>query len=342
MKVITFGEIMLRLSPPNFQRFTQARSFDIVYGGSESNVAASLVNYGLNAEYVTRLPANEIGEACLKFLKGSDIGTHFIVRGEERMGTYFVEMGAIQRGSQVIYDRANSSFATIKPEMIDWKSIFADAAWFHWSGITPAISPGAAEVCLLAVKTAKEMGLTVSCDLNYREKLWKWGKLPSEVMPELTQYTDLVIGNGDAAEKCFGIKVPQPNEVTGKDQTDEALQLCKNLAKRFLNLKTIAITLRNSISASHNSWSGVLWDKGNFYKGPRYEITPIIDRFGSGDAFTGGLIYGLLSYDNPQLALNFAVAASCLKHTISGDINLVSKQEVEKLMMGDESGRVSR
>jgi 2-dehydro-3-deoxygluconokinase len=342
MKVVTFGEIMLRLSPPNYQRFSQARSFDIIYGGSESNVAASLVNYGLSAEFVTRLPANDLGDACLKFLKQSDIGTHFIVRGGERLGTYFVEMGAIQRASQVIYDRSNSSFADIKPDMIDWNSVFADATWFHWSGITPAVSAGAADVCLQAVKIAKEHGLTVSCDLNYREKLWKWGKLPSEIMPELIDYADVIIGNGEAAEKCFGIKVPDANAVTGNADDEGSWYLCKNLAKRFINLKTIAITLRSSISANHNSWSGVLWNGSDFYKGPRYEITHIVDRFGSGDSFVGGLIYGLLFYDSPQLALNYALAASCLKHTVFGDVNLVSKSEVERLMMGDGSGRVSR
>jgi 2-dehydro-3-deoxygluconokinase len=342
MKVITFGEIMMRLSPPNYQRFCQARSFDIVYGGSESNVAASLANYGLSTEFVSRLPANDIGEASLKYLKQNEIGTHFIIRGGERLGIFFLEMGAVQRASKVIYDRSGSSIASIRPGMIDWKNVFADASWFHWSGITPAISAGAAEVCLEAAKTAKEMGLTVSCDLNYREKLWKWGKQPGEVMPELIQYADVGIGNEEDAEKVFGIKAPNADVKAGKVENDQYLFVCENLAKRFLNLKTIAITLRCSITASYNSWSGVLWDKGNFYTGPKYEITPIVDRVGSGDAFAGGLIYGLLTYEDPQLALNYAIAASCLKHTIFGDINLASKAEVEKLMTGDESGRVSR
>lgn len=342
MKVVTFGEIMLRLSPPNYQRISQAHSFDIVYGGSESNVAASVANYGLSTEFVTRLPANDIGDACLKYLKQYEIGTHFIVRGGERLGIFFLEMGAVQRASKVLYDRSNSSFANIKPGMIDWKAVFADATWFHCSGITPAVSADAAEVCLEAAKTAKEMGLTVSCDLNYREKLWKWGKQPGEVMSELIQYADVAIGNEEDAEKVFGIKAPNADVISGKVENDQYLFVCENLAKRFTNLKTIAITLRNSISASHNSWSGVLWDKGSFYTGPRYEIIPIVDRVGGGDAFAGGLIYGLLFYDDPQSALNYAVAASCLKHTIFGDINLVSKGEVEKLMMGDESGRVSR
>ena len=342
MKVITFGEIMLRLSPPGFQRFSQAHSFDIGYGGSESNVAASLSNYGLDTEFVTRLPANDIGDACFTFLKQYGIGTHFIVRGGERLGIFFLEMGAVQRASKVIYDRANSSIANIKPRMIDWSTVFADAAWFHWSGITPAISSGAAEVCLEAAKIAKNMGLTVSCDLNYRENLWKWGKQPGEVMPDLIQYVDVATGNEEDAEKVFGIKAPNADVLTGKVKNDSYLFVCENLANRFSNLKTIAITLRSSISASHNRWSGVLWDKGGFYTGPCYEITDIVDRVGSGDAFAGGLIYGMLSYDDPQLALNYALAASCLKHTIFGDVNLASKAEVEKLMRGDESGRVSR
>ncbi len=342
MKIITLGEIMMRLSPPNHQRFSQAQSFDVVYGGSELNVAASLANYGLSTEFVTRLPSNDIGEACLKYLKQNEIGTHFIIRGGERLGIFFLEMGAVQRASKVIYDRSNSSFANIKPEMFDWKSVFTGANWFHCSGITPAVSSGAAAVCLEAAKTAKEMGLTVSCDLNYREKLWKWGMLPGEVMSELVQFVDVAIGNEEDAEKVFGIKAPDTNVKAGYVENEKYLFVCETLAKRFSNLKTIAITLRSSISASHNSWSGVLWDQGNFYTGPRYEITPIVDRVGSGNSFAGGLIFGLLTYDNHQSALNYALAASCLKHTIFGDINLVSKVEVEKLMMGDESGRVSR
>ena len=309
---------------------------------AKSNVAASLANFGLITEFVTRLPANDIGDACLTYIKQYEIGTDFIVRGGERLGIFFLETGAVQRASKVIYDRANSSMANIKPKMINWKTVFADATWFHWSGITPAISSGAAEVCLEAAKTAKEMGLTVSCDLNYREKLWKWGKQPGEVMSELIQYADVAIGNEEDAEKVFGIKAPNADVVTGKVQNDNYLFVCENLVKRFSNLRTIVFTLRSSISASHNSWSGVLWHKGKFYIGPRYEITHIVDRVGSGDLFAGGLIYGLLSYDDPQLALNFAVAASCLKHTVFGDVNLVSKAEVEKLMMGDEFGRVSR
>jgi 2-dehydro-3-deoxygluconokinase len=342
MKVITFGEILLRLSPPNFLRFIQARSFDIVYGGSESNVAASLVNFGVKTEFVTRIPANDIGEACLQYLKQCDIDTHFIIRGGERLGIYFLETGAVHRASKIIYDRSNSSFANIKPQMVDWEIIFTDAAWFHFSGITPAVSAGAAEVCLEAVKTAHEMGLNVSCDLNYREKLWKWGKEPAEVMSELMKYVNVVTCNEEDAEMVFRIKAPDSDVITGKVDKNQYLCVCEDLNKRFSNIKTIAITLRSSKSASHNSWTGVLWDNGNFYSGSEYDITPIVDRVGAGDAFVGGLIYGLLSYEDPQLALNYAVAASCLKHTIFGDINIVSRDEVEKLMMGDSSGRISR
>ena len=342
-KVVTFGEIMMRLSPPGFLRFGQARSFDVIYGGGEANVAVSLANFGLPVDYVTRLPDNDLGEACIQFLRQYGVGVDKIVRGGERLGIYFLEMGAVQRGSKVIYDRANSVIATIERGMIDWEKVFADADWFHWTGITPAISAGTAEVCLEAVQVAKEMGLTVSCDLNYRKKLWKWGKQPVEVMPALVSYCDVAVGNEEDADKVFGIKAPETDVVAGKVEADKYLYVCGELAKRFPNLKTIGITLRGSISASHNTWSGVLWNKGEFYAAPTYDITHIVDRVGGGDSFVGGLIYGLLTYgDDRQKALDFAVAASCLKHSIFGDFNMVTVAEVEKLMSGDVSGRVSR
>lgn len=350
-KVVTFGEIMMRLSPPGFLRFGQARSFDVIYGGGEANVAASLANYGVPVDYVTRLPENDLGEACIQFLRGYGVGVDKIVRGGERLGIYFLEMGAVQRGSKVVYDRAGSAIATIERGMIDWKHVFADADWFHWTGITPAISAGTAEVCLEAVQLAKEMGLTVSCDLNYRKKLWKWGKTPGEVMPELVRHCDVAIGNEEDADKVFGIRAPETDVTAGVVKADKYRFVCEELAKRFPNLKTIAITLRGSISASHNTWSGVLWacpepgrrDQGEFYVGPTYDITHIVDRVGGGDSFMGGLIYGLLTYENNrQAALNFAVAASCLKHSIFGDFNMVTVAEAEKLMRGDVSGRVSR
>ena len=349
-KIVTFGEIMLRLSPPGFQRFIQARSFDVVYGGGEANVAASLANYGLDVEYVTRLPANDVGTACLNFLRQHGIGTRHIVRGGDRLGIYFLEMGSAQRGSQVIYDRAGSAIATIQPGMIDWPAVFADANWFHWTGITPAISAGAAAVCLEAVQTAKEMGLIVSCDLNYRKKLWKWGRTPGEVMPELVSLCDVAVGNEEDADKVFGIRAPEADVIGGKVEAEAYVYVCTELVQRFPNLRTVAITLRGSLSASHNTWSAVLWacpehgpgNQGEIYTAPRYDIIPIVDRVGGGDSFCGGLIYGLRTYPDVQQALNFAVAASCLKHTVPGDFNLVSVAEVEKLMGGDVSGRVSR
>ncbi len=342
-KIVTFGEVMMRLSPPGFLRFGQARSFDVIYGGGEANVAVSLANYGLAVDYVTRLPDNDLGDACLMFLRQSGVGVDKIVRGGERLGIYFLETGAVQRGSKVIYDRANSALATIEPGMVDWGAAFADADWFHWTGITPAISEGAAAVCLEAVRTASEMGLTISCDLNYRSKLWKWGKTPGEVMAELVQYCEVAIGNEEDADKMFGIVAPETDVTAGVVEADKYRFVCAELARRFANLKTIAITLRGSISASHNTWSGVLWDEGEFYVGARYDVTHIVDRVGGGDAFMGGLIYGLRTYGGDrQRALDFAVAASCLKHSVFGDFNMVTVAEVEKLMGGDVSGRVSR
>lgn len=342
-KVVTFGEIMLRLSPPGFLRFTQARSFDVIYGGGEANVAASLAQFGMPVDFVTRLPKNDIGEACLQYLRQYGIGTSKIILGGDRLGIYYLENGAVQRGSKVIYDRANSSLASIQKGMLDWQAVFSDADWFHWTGITPAVSQGAAEVCLEAAQTARQSGLTVSCDLNYRKNLWKWGKKAGEVMPELTGLCDVAIGNEEDAEKVFGIKAPEADVTAGKVEASQYRFVCEELARRFPSLKTIAITLRGSVSASHNTWSGVLWRSGEFFTAPRYDITHIVDRVGGGDAFMGGLIYGLRTYGTDyQRALNFAVAASCLKHSIIGDFNQVSVAEVEAIMGGNVSGRVSR
>jgi len=342
-RIVTFGEIMLRLSPPKFLRFSQARSFDVIYGGGESNVAVSLANFGLETEFVTRLPANDIGESCLQFLRQYNVGTRHILRGGERLGIYFLENGSNMRGSQVIYDRANSSFATLKAGMFDWKTVLAEAEWFHWTGITPAISEGAAASCLEAVKLAREMGVTVSCDMNYRAKLWKWGKPAGEVMRELLQYCDIAIGNEEDAEKVFGIKAPETDVAAGKVEAEHYRFVCEELARVFPNLKQIAITLRGSFSANHNTWSAILWDAGKLIFGSTYDITHIVDRVGGGDSFMGGLIYGLIKFPaDRQKALDFAVAASALKHTIFGDFNLVSVSEVEKLIQGDSSGRVSR
>jgi 2-dehydro-3-deoxygluconokinase len=342
-KVVAFGEIMMRLSPPGFQRFVQARQFDVIYGGGEANVVAALAQFGIPTNYVTRLPNNDLGDACLNYIRQFGVGTDQIVRGGDRLGIYFLEMGAVQRGSKVVYDRSNASIATIEPGMIDWGKVFADAQWFHWTGITPAISKGAADVCLEACKKAKEMGVLVSCDLNYRKNLWKWGKKAGEVMPELVKYSDIAIGNEEDAEKVFGIKAPEADVTAGKVDAEKYKVVTAELMKKFPNLKKVAITLRGSISASHNTWTGLLSDGKNSYVAPMFDITHIVDRVGGGDSFMAGLIYGLLTYkEDLQKAINFAVAASCIKHTVFGDFNITTVGEVEKMMGGDVSGRVSR
>jgi 2-dehydro-3-deoxygluconokinase len=294
-------------------------------------------------EYVTRLPENDLGEACLMFLRQYGVGTRFVARGGERLGIYFLEFGAVQRGSKVVYDRANSAIATIEKGMIDWDAVFADASWFHWTGITPAISAGAADALAEALRAAQKAGITVSCDLNYRKNLWKWGKKPSEVMPDLVRMSHIAIGNEEDADKVFGIKSTKADVIAGKVEAEDYQEVTQGLMDAFPNLRAVAITLRGSISASVNTWSGVFQHGEQFYTAPMYEITHIVDRVGGGDSFCGGLIYGLNSRpDDPQYALNFAVAASCLKHTVLGDFNMVTVPEVEKLMGGDASGRVSR
>jgi 2-dehydro-3-deoxygluconokinase len=343
MKIVTFGEIMLRLSPPGFQRFRQAHSFGAVYGGGEANVAASLADFGDTAEFVTRLPENDLGDACLAALRARGIQTGHVVRGGDRLGIYFMEYGAAQRGSRVIYDRAGSSFAGIRTGMVDWKAVLAGADGFHWTGITPAVSQSAAETCGEALREARRLGKTVSCDLNYRAKLWKWGKPAGEVMEELVSQCDMAVGNEEDAERVFGIRAPESDVAAGKVEAEKYRFVCEALTRKFPRLQTIAVTLRGSLSASHNTWSGVLWTKGGFYVAPVYDILPVVDRVGAGDAFTGGLIHGLWAYpDDPQKALHFAVAASCLKHSVPGDAGIVSAAEVERLMAGDASGRVSR
>jgi 2-dehydro-3-deoxygluconokinase len=342
-KVVCFGEIMMRLSPPGYQRFVQACSFDVVYGGGEANVAVSLANFGVPVNYVTRLPDNALGDACAMSLARYDVGISNILRGGDRLGIYFLEMGAVQRGSKVIYDRAGSSFATIEPGMMDWERILDGATWFHWTGITPAIGKGPAAACLEGVKKAKAKGITVSCDLNYRAKLWKWGKSAGEVMEKLVQYADVAIGNEEDALKVFGIHAPDTDVLSGKVAGEKYRVVAEALAHRFPNLKKIAITLRGSVSASHNTWAGLLFEGTDHYLSRTFQITHIVDRVGGGDAFAGGLIYGLIHNPNDmQRVLDFAVAASCLKHTVFGDVNLVKPEEVEKLMAGDASGRVSR
>ena len=344
-KVVTFGEIMLRLATPGYQRFCQAKEFTATYGGGEANVAVSLANYGLDAEFVTRLPKNDIARACEMDLHKNGVKTDHIVYGGDRLGIYFLETGAVARPSKVVYDRAYSAISEIKPGMIDWEEVFRDAQWFHWTGITPALSQGAADACLEAIRVANRMGVTVSTDLNYRKNLWKYGKTASEIMPALVEGCDVILGNEEDAEKVFGIK-PEGSDVTrtgGEVNAAEFESVCTQLMKRFPRAKKVIITLRGSINANHNTWGGVLYDGKKLYQSPRYDITHIVDRVGGGDSFMGGLIYGLISYpEDDQKALNFAVAASCLKHTIYGDFNLVTVAEVENLMKGDGSGRVSR
>ena len=290
------------------------------------------------------MPANDLGDACIAYLRQHGIGTSHILRGGDRLGIYFLEAGAAQRASKVVYDRAGSSFAAIKPGMMDWKTVFQGADWFHWTGITPAVSEGAALACAEAIGVARQMGITVSCDLNYRAKLWKWGKKAGEVMQDLVAGCDVAVGNEEDAEKVFGITAPEADVTGGKVEAEQYRFVCEKLAERFPNLKTVAVTLRGSISASHNTWSGALWQGGAFYTAPVYDIVPIVDRVGGGDSFVGGLIYGLRTYRSGHAgkALHFAVAASCLKHSIPGDYNAVTISEVEALMAGDTSGRVRR
>ena len=344
-KIVTFGEIMLRLATPGYLRPSQTNELTATFGGGEANVAVSLANYGMDAEFVTRLPENDIAAACVKDLHKHGVKTDHIVYGGDRMGIYFLETGAVARASKVVYDRAHSAISEIKPGMIDWEQVLAGADWFHWTGITPAISQGAADVCLEAIQTANRLGIPVSCDLNYRKNLWKYGKKASEVMPDLVAGCDIILGNEEDAEKVFGIK-PEGFDVTataGEVNAAEFESVCTQLMQRFPRARKVIITLRGSINANHNTWGGVLYDGKQLFQSPRYDITHIVDRVGGGDSFMGGLIYGLLTYpQDDQQALNFAVAASCLKHTIYGDYNEVTVKEVENLMKGDGSGRVSR
>jgi len=338
-KVVTFGEIMLRLQTPGYQRFIQAQSFDAVFGGGEANVAVSLANYGIHAAFVTKLPKNPIGDACIADLRKYGVDTQYIARGGERIGIYFVEKGASQRASNVVYDRAHSSISTAQSGDFDWKKIFEGADWFHFTGITPAISDNAAALCLEACKAAKEQGVTVSCDLNFRKKLWSSEKA-NQVMSGLMKYVDVVIANEEDAEKVFGIKAKESDITSGQLSDEGYKDVCKQLVERF-GFQKVAITLRESLSASVNNWSGLLYDGKEFYKSKKYNIM-IVDRVGGGDSFGAGLIYALLNDYSMDDTINFAVAASCLKHTIEGDFNHVSVDEVKNLMKGDGSGRVQR
>jgi 2-dehydro-3-deoxygluconokinase len=340
-KVITFGEIMLRLKSPGFERLFQSPVLEATFGGGEANVAVSLANFGLNAAFVTVLPKNEIAESCIASLRSFGVDTSLIVRGAGRMGIYFLENGANQRASKVVYDREGAAIALAKPGAIDWKKTFEGASWFHITGITPAITQSAADLSLEAVKAARQAGLTVSCDFNYRGKLWKYGQTAPEVMGELVKFVDIGIANEEDCQKSLGIKIDVKVE-KGDLDTDMYRELTEKVLATFPNLKMIAVTLRSSHSADNNGWAACLNDRKAFIVSKRYEITDIVDRVGGGDSFAGGLIYSLVTGKKPEDALNFAVAASCLKHSIPGDFNRVTVKEVEALSGGEASGRVQR
>ena len=338
-KVVTFGEIMLRLTPPDLKRIVQADSFDVVYGGGEANVAVSLANYGIDTYFVTKVPKNTVGQSAVNHLRRYGVKTDYVIRGGDRLGIYFLEMGASQRPSNVVYDRAHSAIADVDKNDFNWEEIFKNTRWFHFTGITPAISDKAAAITLEACKIAKKMGLTISADLNYRKKLWSTEKA-GKVMSELMQYVDIAIGNEEDAEKVFGIKAVNTDVDKGALDLSGYKEVSKELIRRF-GLKYVAITLRESLSASDNMWSGLLYDGTDYYFSKKYKIH-IVDRVGGGDSFAAGIIYGLLSERSPGDVIEFAVAASCLKHTIPGDMNMVNAQEVEDLIKGGGSGRVKR
>jgi len=338
-KIVTFGEIMLRLTPPNYLRFVQADSFDVTYGGGEANVATSLANYGEDAYFVTKVPDNPIGQSAINHLRRYGVNTSYIVKGGERLGIYFNEIGASQRPSLVVYDRAHSSISEARPGDFDWEKILDGAKWFHFTGITPALGDDVAAACLEAVKTANKLGVTVSCDLNYRKKLWSKEKA-RKIMSELMKYVDVSVGNEEDANDVFGIKAGSSDVTTGELCEEGYRDVARQLQEKF-SLKGVAITLRESFSASDNGWSALYYDGKEYYKSKRYKVH-IVDRVGGGDSFGGGLIYALCNGYAPQDAVEFAVAASCLKHTIVGDFNHMTVKEVENLAKGDASGRVQR
>ena len=338
-KVVTFGELMLRLAPENYLRFVQSDKYEATFGGAEANVAVSLANYGVDVEFVTKLPSHEIGQAAVNSLRKFGVDTSEIVRGGDRVGIYYCEKGASQRPSKVVYDRAYSAISQAKISDFNWNKIFKGVEWFHFTGITPALSDNVAKICLKACQEAKKRGITVSCDLNFRKKLWSKEKA-GEVMGELCNYVDYCIANEEDAKDVFGIEADNTDIYGGKLDRDGYISVAKKLTERF-NFKGVAITLRESISASDNNWSGMLYTKGEAYFSKKYSMH-IVDRVGGGDSFGGGLIYSLLNGYDPQRTIEFAVAASCLKHSIEGDYNMVSVKEVETLAGGDASGRVQR
>ena len=339
MKVVTFGELMLRLEPPGYFRFVQTENLTATFGGAEANVAVSLANFGINSVYVTKLPSHEIGQAAVNSLRKFGVDTSFIVRGGPRVGIYYNERGASQRGSKCIYDRAGSSIQLSKPEDFDWKQIMQGASWFHITGITPALGPNLVQSCIEAAEEAHKAGATVSLDLNYRAKLWSREEA-NKAMTELCKYVDICVANEDDAADVFGIKAENTDTTKGELSTEGYKSVARQLMEKF-SFKKVAITLRTSINANRNDWQALLYDGKDFFFSKKYEVW-IVDRVGGGDSFTAGLIYSLLSGKSNQEAVEFAVAASCLKHTIEGDFNLVSVAEVEKLASGNASGRIQR
>ncbi len=341
--VVTFGEIMLRLAPPGYERFLQSPQFVATFGGGEANVAVTLAAMGWPAAYATALPPNNpIADAVMAELRRFSVDTSLIVRSQGRMGVYYVEAGANQRASKVVYDRDYTSIALAKPGDFDWKRIFDGAGWFHITGITPAISASAAELAMESVKAAQASGVPVSCDLNYRKNLWKYGRTAAEVMGELVKHVDVAIANEEDCQMALGIHADSVDVHSGHLDTEQYRALTEKVLAAFPNLQKIAITLRESRSASHNGWSACLHDRSEFYVSRHYEITHIVDRVGGGDSFAGGLIYGLLALPSAKDALEFAVAASCLKHSIPGDFNRFTVDEVNQLLKGDGAGRVQR
>lgn len=340
-KYVSFGEIMLRLKSPGHERFFQSPSFEATFGGGESNVAVALANYGLDAAFVSAVPENDIGEACLREVRSFGVDVSQVRRSGSRLGIYFLEGGANQRPSKVVYDRAYSSIAECGPGDFDWSSIFDGAEWFHITGITPALTQSAADLSLEACKAAKAAGVTVSCDFNFRGKLWKYGKTAPEVMKDLVNYVDVGIANEEDCQKSLGISA-DVDVHAGELDTAKYEALSQKMMEIYPNLSIMAITLRESRSADINGWSACLRDADGFKLSRQYEITDIVDRVGGGDSFGSGLIAGLALYEDRQQSLDFAVAASCLKHSISGDFNRVSLAEVQNLMGGDASGRVQR
>ncbi len=340
-KVVTFGELMLRLSPPGYERFLQSPMFRATFGGGEANVAVSLANFGLDSYYVTRLPTHDIGNAAVRALQAEGVQTRFILRGGDRIGVYYTEVGASQRASEVIYDRARSAISTMEPGSVAWAEVFSGAAWFHCTGITPALGPAAAACTREALEAAKSSGARVSVDLNFRKKLWSEAEA-QRVMRPLMQFVDLVIANEEDIQSVLGLEVPHTDVSTGTLHLDDYRDVAERLTLEF-GVSQVAITLRESRSASQNGWSAVLFEAADraFHRSQHYDIT-VVDRLGGGDSFAAGLIYGLLTGRPPEAALRFAVAASAIKHTIPGDFNRASVAEVDRLAQGDASGRVQR